>query len=108
MKGLNIQDDRVMSLIWALMILETDITEQYFEIVERDKNNKPSRIKSLDYGEKYFSRTISLYNDENPLNDYSALPLYIDSQTLPGQADGTGNRHDGDITSLQEQGWELI
>ena len=40
-------------------------------------------IKPLDYGLKYFDRSISLYNDENPKNDYSSLPIYIDSETIP-------------------------
>lgn len=42
-KGFN--DDRVMALIWALMILEKEIAERYLDILEYDDVGKPLRIK---------------------------------------------------------------
>lgn len=104
MQGLNTRDDRVMSLIWALMILETDITEQFFEIELTDKNNKPAAIKSLDYGLNSFSNTMSLYNDETKTNA-STLPIFMDSEYMPGSTPGTG---DAGIDELQEQGWTFL
>lgn len=101
-KGTNVHDDRVMSLIWALMILETGITEQYFEIVETDKHNKPAIISRLDYGERYFSNTLSSYPDELKSN-YSTLPIYIDSDT--GEEP---TFYDKEVTDLQEQGWTFL
>ena len=38
------KDDRVMSIIWALVILEKDIAEQYFNVLEYDDAGKPIRI----------------------------------------------------------------
>lgn len=37
-------DDRVMSMIWALIILEKDIAEQYLNVLEYDETGKPCRI----------------------------------------------------------------
>ena len=38
-------DDRVMALVWALFILETEICQHYFEIVDYDLQHKPSQIR---------------------------------------------------------------
>ena len=102
-QGINIQDDRVMSLIWALMILETTITEQFFEIIEFDKNNKPLIIQSLDYGTRQFSDTIGSYANENA--NYSTLPIYIDSDTFLNEETTQQQR---DMIDLSEQGWTLL
>jgi len=47
----NFFDDRVMSLVWALFILEPEICQQYFDIIEFDTQNKPSKISSNGYWE---------------------------------------------------------
>jgi hypothetical protein len=104
-QGTNIHDDRVMSLIWALMILETVITEQYFEIEQFDKNNKPAVLGSIDFGVRNFSDTLSLYGNEREQNRYSALPIYIDSETMEGS---TTSYVDKDLSDLQEQGWTYL
>jgi hypothetical protein len=102
-KGTNVHDDRVMSLIWALMMLENSITEQYFEIVEVDKANKPAILSRLDFGYRQFSNTLSMYNDENASTG-SALPIYIDSETLePGE-----DHLPEEVVDLQEQGWTFL
>ena len=104
-QGTSIHDDRVMSLIWALMILETTITEQYFEIEMFDKNNKPAVLSSIDFGVRNFSGTLAQYGNERGQNKYSTLPIYIDSETM----DGSVSSHvDKDLTDLQEQGWTLL
>lgn len=104
-KGTNVQDDRVMSLIWALMILETSLAEQFFEIELVDKNNRPAVMKRLDYGLRQFSNTLSLYSDENEASGYTAMPIYIDSDTFG--SDGQSIQ-DQEFNDLQEQGWEIL
>ena len=104
-KGNNIHDDRVMSLLWSLMILETAITEQFYEIVEVDKNNKPAIIEKTAYDNRYFSNTLSLYGDEKQTDGYNTLPLYIDSETLEGD---TQTMLDHELSSLSEQGWQIL
>jgi hypothetical protein len=92
-----------MSLIWALMMLENTITEQYFEIVEVDKANKPAILSRLDYGYRQFSNTLSTYSDKNATTG-SALPIYIDSETL----DQNENHTPEEVVDLQEQGWTFL
>ena len=104
-KGSSIHDDRVMSLIWALMIPETSITEQFFEVVEFDKNNKPAVLSRLDYGIRNFSDTLGLYGNERDKDRYSAMPIYIDSETMGGSEIDYVDR---DIQELESQGWNLL
>jgi hypothetical protein len=51
-KNDNFFDDRVMALVWALFILETDLCQQFFEIVEYDEQHKPQQIKDIGHWEK--------------------------------------------------------
>ena len=57
-KGENMWDDRVMSMIWSLMILEPSITEKYFEIQQFDDNNKPLVLRGLDRAVSYTHLTL--------------------------------------------------
>jgi hypothetical protein len=47
----NFYDDRIMSLVWALFILETEICQQYFTIAQFDNQYKPLKISSNGYWE---------------------------------------------------------
>lgn len=43
-KGNNNFDDCIMSMAMALLILNDDLVEKYFEVASRDKNNRPNNI----------------------------------------------------------------
>ena len=47
--GINMLDDRVMSLGWALIILENEIVQRYVEVLRLDDNNRPAELKRYDY-----------------------------------------------------------
>tara|TARA_R100000951_G_scaffold112807_1_gene113740 strand:- start:3727 stop:5436 length:1710 start_codon:yes stop_codon:yes gene_type:complete len=69
-------DDNVMALIWALMILEKEITERFFTIDEFDENKKPQLITMMDYGIRYFEDPTSIYT-ETPTGEsesYNTMP----------------------------------
>ena len=89
-------DDRVMSLIWALMVLHEDIAPVYFDIIEKDENGKPIVIKSVDYGIKYFMNPLSIYGNENNSLGGDALPSFM------GNASQVENP---DMDDLFNQGW---
>jgi hypothetical protein len=38
-RGAGNHDDRVMSMIWNLIILEDEVVKRHFEVVQLDKNN---------------------------------------------------------------------
>ena len=42
--GDNVFDDKVMSLVWTLFLLESDVAERYYEIVETDDHGKPLKL----------------------------------------------------------------
>jgi hypothetical protein len=92
-------DDRVMSLIWALMILNEEIAPYYFDIVDKDETGKPKVIKPIDYGIKYFMRPSSMYaNEKDPLAG-DALPTFM------GTSDISTNP---DVDDLFMQGWRPL
>ena len=96
-------DDRVMSLIWTLMILENELTEKFFEIVELDENKRPQVVKSLDYGLKYFINPTSVYNNEkNPEELSGPMPIILDR----GGSSSSGK--DPDLDDLESMGWKSL
>ena len=95
-RGDGMHDDRVMSLVWALFILEQSITEKYFDIVEYDTNNKPKKITPLDYGINEFVNPLSIYSNESPGEEGALTPMIFSS-----------SMENDDITQLQQQGWEF-
>lgn len=91
--GVDLYDDRVMSLIWGLMILETSITAQYLEIVKMDDNDKPLIIRPLDYGIQSFQRSSA-----------TDISLFADSSVMPMMFGGTSDDF-GEIEDLRASGW---
>lgn len=90
-------DDRVMSLIWALMILHESIAPIYFDILEKDDNGKPSVIKSIDYGIRHFINPTSIYSNEKTGGD--ALPVMLGAYS---------ERENPDLDDLHNQGWTFM
>lgn len=90
-------DDLVMSLYWALMILDTDIVEQYFEVIEVDQNRKPRILKQIDYGTRYFSNPESIYSMAAANNEAIGMPTII----------GHGSQQSSDIDELYAAGWRI-
>jgi very-short-patch-repair endonuclease len=92
-------DDRVMSLAWALFILHDALVEKYFEIVQKDDNNKPLLLRQLDYGIQYFMNPTSIYsNQKDSVTEGQALPIMFG-----------GNSQDNlDIEDLHNQGWRFL
>lgn len=86
-------DDRVMSLIWALMMLSDDLCDKFFEIVDKDMYHKPTIIRPMDYGIKYFYNPTSIY--DNP-DSREMLPTFLGSPI-----DG-----DPELDDLRSQGWK--
>jgi hypothetical protein len=92
-------DDRVMSLIWALMILENDVCEKYFDILEFDANRKPLLLKLFDYGIRSFMKPSSYLNNEKGYDgNNSSMPIIM-----------SNNSNDMfEIDDLKSQGWRML
>jgi hypothetical protein len=93
-------DDRVMAFIWALLILSDDLIENYFEIIQRDENNKPLLIRPMDYGIRNFVNPISLYANEKEGGNSSVLPILFE-----GNKNGNKNP---DYDELYGMGWKPL
>ena len=93
-------DDRVMSMIWALMILDNALVGKYYDIVEVDDNNKPKRLQLSDFVHQNFSGF---------LNEYSTNAA--DNWEPPGVVFQDLNIFDNDPTEMDDlvsQGWEVL
>lgn len=96
-------DDRVMALLYALYILEKELTERYFEILEVDDHGKPCSLKAMDYGVALFENPTSIYLD-NELVETAGL------HTVPAIVFGMGDDSDipDEMVDLELDGWTRL
>lgn len=59
------RDDRVMSLIWGLFALETEIAERYFEVSSYDTQGKPKTINNIVVESPTYFKLDSFYTAPN-------------------------------------------
>lgn len=93
-------DDRTMALIWALMVLDKEVCEKWFEIEEFDECGKPLKIKPMDFGLSYFNNATSIYTNEQ-------VSRIEESRLAPMVFGGRGEELD-EITQLQAEGWQFL
>jgi hypothetical protein len=46
-KASKYNDDRVMSMVWALIVLHPDITQKYFEVIDLDSTGRPLKLVGM-------------------------------------------------------------
>jgi hypothetical protein len=94
-------DDRVMSFMYGLYILEKEITERYFDIMELDDHGKPMIIEPMDFGVATFENATSIYNDFEVvgLNNPYMTPIVF------GMGQG-GTEQQTDMELLEQEGWK--
>lgn len=97
-KGMDTHDDRVMSLIWSLIVLDNNITERYFEVVSRDDNNKPRELRSYNYGLNEFTNPLM---SGSPESDEMGMPI-------PMVMGNTDMSYPGDMDDLLASGYEIL
>ena len=98
-KGGDFHDDRVMSLIWSLILLEDEVVSHYFDVVEMDKNKKPLKLQQFDFGIKYFMNPTSMYSGQKKEEDFTQLPPILISNA---------QNTESDLDQLFEQGWQPL
>jgi hypothetical protein len=100
----NTLDDRVMALVWALIVLDNDICPYFFEVVNMDDNLRPQLIKSLDYGfSKKIVNPVGLFTNEAGSENSNPLPIIFQNK-VNNNAEYTDNP---DLEELFSQGWKL-
>jgi hypothetical protein len=94
-------DDRVMSFMYALYILEKELTERYFDILEFDDQGKPAAIEQMDFGVSMFENPTSIYLDnEIKGNGLHSVPAIVFGMTETEDTD--------EVLDLQSQGWTRL
>jgi hypothetical protein len=94
-------DDRVMSCLYALYILEKELTERYFDILEFDDQGKPAAIEQMDFGIAMFENPTSIYLDNEIVGH--------NTHTIPAIVFGMGEvDNESDITELESEGWQRL
>lgn len=88
-------DDRIMSLVWALVVLETKICERYYTIEEYDNIGKPSKIYDPNhmYGQE-------LAGFESEFTGLSSPPVTLFTSMSMPNTDAYN-----EIVELTNQGW---
>jgi Terminase large subunit, T4likevirus-type, N-terminal len=103
----NFYDDRVMSLVWALFMLEPELCAQHFQIDEFDDQNRPLKISSNGYfeinPEDYIIRDLTTkvaVTNLTDINTNNYNPLITEKDTyFPDEYD---------IDTLLSQGWTTL
>jgi len=94
-------DDRTMALIWALMILDKDLCERWFQVDEYDDCGKPLTITPLDFGIGYFENPTSIYNNEQ-------VDRIEQSRLSPMAFGSPFNEGMGEMEALKADGWSFV
>jgi hypothetical protein len=92
------KDDRVMSFIWALFALETQITEKYFDVVSYDTQGKPKRINNIVVENPTFFKLDSFYTATN-----APPPVHFGIDPNAGFTEDEMG-----VDQLSQQGWRLL
>jgi len=95
-------DDRVMAMVWGLFILEKEITERFFDILELDTHGKPCAIEPMDFGVALFEDPTSIYNDFEIVGESNAFLTPV----LFGLSNDA--EQEEEIAWLQEQGFSQL
>lgn len=95
----NSHDDRVMSFMYALYILEKELTERYFDIIELDDQGKPCGIEPMDFGISMFEKPTSIYLDNEIVSTNGSVTPVVFGMT---------NEDNQDEFDLELGGWTLL
>lgn len=80
-KASKYNDDRVMSMVWALIALHPDVTPRYFEVVDFDTTGRPKKLAGI-YDKSFLIsqstlNTPQILNNNKPKTDTTAHQLHF-------------------------------
>jgi len=100
------RDDKVMALVWALIILEPKIASRYFDVIDYDDFGMPERIRDPNYAQalEAFQRSNRGRNImESAYSDPAAV--LFDIQMTPNLRFG---EVDVEVEGLMAGGWRIL
>jgi hypothetical protein len=95
-------DDRVMSLTWALLILENSIVQRYYNVTEIDDNQRPAKLELGDYIDQKFSNFLQDYKMQNIDDTWKPNPVYFEDINIFGDAELS------DMDKLEAEGYVRV
>jgi len=93
-KGANNFDDCVMSMAMALLILNDELVEKYFEVTGRDTNNRPSSITPFKRNEN-ITYQFGGREDQMP-----SMPVMFSNSDR--------DERDVEMEYLEKEGWKVL
>jgi hypothetical protein len=93
-----------MGMAWALIILDREVCEKYFEVLEFDKNQKPFKIRRLSYSQPgEFVDDFGILTNRKIAQDSGEE----DFNEMPSFFTNYGNEPENpEMDDLISQGWE--
>lgn len=108
----NFFDDRIMALVWALFILESEICQQYFEIVDYDMQHKPLQIKNNNYWEieeQFFElKQLDKFSTIVPKTANTDVEQIFPSLDISTKDLDLTNKYQYDLEELIEMGYTFL
>jgi len=95
-------DDRVMSLVWALLILENNVVQRYYNVLEIDDNQRPAKLELGAYIDQKFSNFLQDYKMQNIDDSWNPAPVYFEDINIFGDGELT------DMDLLEQQGYVKV
>jgi hypothetical protein len=105
-------DDRVMALVWSLFVLETELCQQYFEIVDLDMQGKPLKIKHNGFWER-----IESFYELKQLDEFATIvpKIYKPEEEIVNKTLDVkykeidiNNKYEEDLFDLLAQGYTFL
>lgn len=94
--GRNIFDDRVDSLFWALLCLETEICQEYFNIEKYDDRGRPSKIANVHFEAPQYYQLDNMYQ----FNPSAPMPFLFGIEP--------NDPNNPSVSELIEGGWNFV
>ena len=92
--GDYLYDDRVLSFVWALFLLEPEIANKYYDITAVDQRGKPAKIQPVSFVDSKYFKLDPMYQEAGaPLPAHIPMGMSQDSEGMD---------------SLMQQGWEPL
>lgn len=93
-------DDRVMSLIWALMILDSSLIQRYYDIVELDDNGKPKSIVLSEFVHQKFTGFLNDYKTQTISDEWEPPNVVFQDINISEQR--------SELDDMMAEGWEIL
>jgi len=97
--GIDMMDDRVMSLGWALLILDNDLIRRYFDVLRFDTNGRPAEIRryDYDYGTNLNKKLFS-WGEEDETDQVDTIVF----------TEKTGSDDNSELDWMKQNGWTPV